>query len=161
MQFLIDGYNLMHAAGYLASKSSGRLEPIRNRFLDWLAGIAKSKNASIRVVFDGQASTRKSKEADYRGVRVRFSSLQTADDDIESLLKSVGTGEIVISNDSRLHEAARRAHADAWRCERFLDWVIAKESSTVLAPVISEKPSTVGDEAELLAAFQQPRGRRP
>lgn len=89
---------------------------------------------------------------------VRFSSSQTADDDIEALLKSAGAG-IVVSNDSRLHEAARRANADAWRCERFLDWVIAKESSTVLLPVISKKPSTVGDEAELLAAFRQPRGR--
>ena len=160
MQFLIDGYNLMHAAGYLASKSSGRLEPIRNRFLDWLAGIAKSKAVGVRVVFDGQASPRKSKETDYRGVRVRFSTAQTADDDIESLLKSAGA-VTVVSNDSRLHEAARRANADAWRCERFLDWVIAKESSTVLAPVISEKPLTVGDEAELLAAFREPRGRRP
>lgn len=158
MQFLIDGYNLMHAAGYLTSKASGRLEPIRNRFLDWLAGIAKTKAVGMRIVFDGQDSNRKSKETEYRGVRVRFSSSQTADDDIESILKSAGAG-IVVSNDSRLHEAARRANAEAWRCERFLDWVIAKESSTVLVPVISEKPSTVGDEAELLAAFQQPRGR--
>lgn len=158
MQFLIDGYNLMHVAGYLTSKSSGRLEPIRNRFLDWLSGIAKLKAVGIRVVFDGQDSNRKSKEADYRGVRVRFSSSQTADDDIESLLKSAGA-VVVVSNDSRLHEAARRANAEAWRCERFLDWVIAKESSAVLVPVRSEKPTMVGDEAELLAAFRQPRER--
>ncbi len=159
MQFLIDGYNLMHAAGYLTSKLSGRLEPSRNRFLDWLAGIAKSKAVAIRVAFDGKDSNRKSKEAEYRGVRVRYSSSQTADDDIEAILKSSGTGVVVVSNDSRLHEAARRANAEAWRCERFLDWVIAKESLTALVPVESEKPSTVGDEAELLAAFRQPRGR--
>lgn len=157
MRFLIDGYNLMHAAGYLTSKPSGRLDPIRKRFLDWLAQVARKNSVEMTVVFDGQSSPRTSSETDHRGVNVRFSSGRTADDEIESLLV---IGIVVVSNDSRLHEAARRAKADAWRCERFLDWVIADAEPPVPQAVEVEKPTGGGNEADLLAAFRQPRGRR-
>lgn len=154
MRFLVDGYNLMHAAGYLTAKPSGKLEPIRRRFLDWLAGVGRTKAAELHVVFDGPSA---SGESDHHGVRVRFG--RTADDEIESLLDRAA-GFVVVSNDSRLHEAARRAGAAAWRCEQFLDWIISEPANAVVPLPEPEKPADAIADAELLAAFQQPRGRR-
>ncbi len=157
MPFLVDGYNLMHAAGYLTSKPTQRLEPARRRFLDWLAGIGRAKKADLRVVFDGPGS---SAETDHQGVRVRFG--RTADDEIEKLLLRPLAGLVVVSNDSRLHEAARRAGVAAWNSDRFLDWVIGDARIELPAPApLPEKPTaSTEDDVELLAAFQQPRGRR-
>lgn len=161
MPFLVDGYNLMHAAGYLTAKPTGRLDPARRRFLDWLAGVARVKGADVRVVFDGQASPSASPESVHRGVRVRFSFGLAADDEIETLLEHAARGLVVVSNDSRLHEAARRAGVLAWRCERFLDWVIREAvPPTPPVEVPEEKPAQPDADAALLAAFQQPRGRR-
>ena len=162
MRFLVDGYNLMHAAGYLTAKPTRRLEPIRRRFLDWLASVATKRAFPIRVVFDGQNSPSASPEADHRGVRVRFAFGQTADDEIELLLTEPSRDVVVISNDLRLHESARRAHAEAWTCTKFLDWVIQNVAPRMEPePPLPEKPTISDDEnARLLATFQVPRGRR-
>jgi uncharacterized protein len=156
VRLLIDGYNLMHAAGYLTSRKSGRIESIRRRFLTWLEGVAVAKAVPIAIVFDGfpprnaQLSNR---------LEIRFANERTADDEIEAMLLTAGERPIVISNDGRLHEAARRAGATAWRCERFLDWVL--EDRPTARPIAGpdEKPIPTGDEADLLAAFGKPRGR--
>lgn len=153
MQFLIDGYNLMHAAGYLTSRSSGRLAPIRTRFLDWLASVARNKSAVLTVVFDGANSARPA-SADHRGVQVRFSAGRTADDEIECRLN--GSGAIVVSNDARLHEATRRARIEAWRCERFLDWVIGSDEQPRVVRTEPEKPERGPEDDELLSAFRLP-----
>lgn len=156
MRFLVDGYNLMHAAGYLTAKPTRKLEPTRRRFLDWLAGVGRTKAAELHVVFDGPTA---SGESDHHGVRVRFG--RTADDEIETLLADKAAGFVVVSNDSRLHEAARRAGVPAWRCERFIDWVITDDVTAAVEPLPApEKATNATADAELLAAFQQPRGRR-
>src|SRR5688572_5926727 len=87
VNFLIDGYNLMHASG-LARRGlpAGALHQARGRFLDWLADAAQGRDAVIRVVFDAVNTPNRSEESDYRGVRVRFTSGRTADDEIEELL---------------------------------------------------------------------------
>ena len=123
MHLLIDGYNLMHAAGYLSARPTGNLDPVRRRFLDWLAGVAAAKTVAIRVVFDAQNGRQASLETAHRGVKVRFAHRKTADDEIESLL-APPDGLVVVSNDQRLHESARRAKAAAWACEQFIDWVV-------------------------------------
>lgn len=164
MRFLIDGYNLMHAAGYLAvAPRRGRLEPVRRRFLDWLADAGRGRAAEFRVVFDAAAAPAYSPEAVHRGVRVRFAYRQTADDVIEELLVAEADPRavVVVSNDGRLHEAARRRRAAAWACERFADWVVSGEPTPVPArPEPPEKPDAVpADEAaELLRAFDRPKG---
>ncbi len=157
MRLLIDGYNLMHAAGYLTSRKTGRVEPIRRRFLTWLDGVAAAKGATLVVVFDGFPP----RPAPAQRVDVRFSNDRTADDAIETILGLAGDRPVVVSNDSRLHEAARRAGATAWRCERFLDWILEAPPRAPGRSVPDEKPMPAGDEAELLAAFRKPRGRQP
>jgi predicted RNA-binding protein with PIN domain len=161
VRFLVDGYNLMHAAGYLTARPTGRLDPARRRFLDWLAGVAAARAVSMRVVFDGQKSPRPSPETDHRGVRVRFAFGQAADDEIETLLTGPSRDVVVVSNDSRLHESARRAGAAAWPCDKFLDWVVREPSPS--PPAVDEppeKPVNAAEDAALLEVFQAARGRR-
>ena len=110
MTFLIDGYNLMHAAG-LAHRAmpAVQFDRARTRFLDWLADGAKAR-AELRVVFDAQQAPTPSLESIHRGVRVRFAFGQTADDLIEELVATEQQPKslTVVSNDSRAREAARR-----------------------------------------------------
>jgi predicted RNA-binding protein with PIN domain len=170
--FLIDGYNLLHAAGLAGSKRPGRLEKARNRMLDWIADAdpVKSTATRVRVVFDAQNGTGDGRERPHRGtVWVRFAQKQTADDLIESLLASetAPAGVAVVSNDTRLREAARRRGAAGWACEAFMDWLITGTpgSGTVGPPKADpgpEKPDGPADEDErtaLLLAFQSPKGR--
>jgi uncharacterized protein len=165
VRFLIDGYNLMHAAGYLASRPKPpRLGPVRGRFLDWLATSAGGRAAEVRVVFDAAAAAGDSPEAVHRGVRVRFAYRRTADDLIEELLAGDGDpGSLaVVSNDGRLHEAARRRQVRAWSCERFVDWLVGGEPTPLPdPPPAPEKPDAVpeGEAEELLRAFGRPKKR--
>src|SRR5687767_8384598 len=109
---LVDGYNLLHAAGLAGSN----LRAARRRLLDWLADTARGE--PLLVVFDAQDAPAASAETNHRGVRVRFAFRQTADDLIEALLAAdPRPGELtVVSNDTRLHEAARRRGSRVWSC---------------------------------------------
>lgn len=160
MELLIDGYNLMHAAGYLTSRATRPLEPIRKRFLDWLNTVAVSKQVAITVVFDGHGPQPRSTVPKTSNLRIRYSHHRTADDDIESLLSEVSVSTTVISNDSRLHEAARRARQSAWRSEQFFDWMLEDARTEFERERFSlEKPTINVDESELLAEFLKPRSR--
>ena len=79
--FLIDGYNLMHAAGVVGRVRAGPLKSARLRLLDWLAGAVRGRGDTLRVLFDGQAAPAESGEETYRGVQVKFAYRATADDE--------------------------------------------------------------------------------
>jgi uncharacterized protein len=167
MQFLVDGYNLMHAMGYLVSSKSNRAHPTsldadRRRCLDWLATIVRERDCVMRVVFDGQNAPRQSAESVYRGVRVRFAFRQTADDVIETILDEGGDAIVVVSNDTRLHESARRANARSWSTQQFLDWVVEPPKSPEAVTPQPEKPLALSAdaEAELLQVFSERPVRR-
>lgn len=165
MTFLIDGYNLLHAVGWAARQMPGRrLETARRKLLDWLADAAgRVPGVTVRVVFDAQHGPADSTEWSHRGVSVRFARDGTADDVIEELLAAAAKPRAVtvVSNDTRLHEAARRVGSVAWGSQEFLDWVIATERAVPEAvPPAPEKPDgPVGaDEvAALLQAFARPK----
>src|SRR5436190_22539686 len=101
----------MFAAG-LASRATQapQFDRARTRFLDWLADGAKDR-AELRVVFDAQQAPAPSVETIHRGVRVRFAFRQTADDLIEELVavEQKPDALTVVSNDTRVREAGRRA----------------------------------------------------
>src|SRR5205823_14898097 len=96
---------------------------------------------------------------------VRSAVGQTADDLIEALLAAESRpGEItVVSNDSRLHEAARRRGSRAWSCQHFMDWLAEPDRPPdgggqprrSPAPPADEKPAgpTADEAAELARAF--------
>ena len=169
MQFLVDGYNLMHAAGMASPKMKpGRLKAARGRFLDWIADTpgGRTRSATVRLVFDAQHGVGASPEAVHRGLRVRFATGETADDLIETLLlvEPVPTHITVVSNDNRVREAARRRGSTGWSCERFVDWLLSGGPVTpaIATPALSEKPESPlsdDEEADLLAAFTAPKPR--
>jgi len=164
--YLIDGYNLMHAAGLArAGMPAGALRQARTRFLNWLADAVRDRTATLRVVFDAAAAAADGLETDHRGVLVRFAGGQTADDEIEALLAhDPRPGRItVVSNDGRVREAARRRGALFQTCEEFTDWAIdprpAPPSPDEPEPDKPEPDATAAEMAAWLAAFSQPRPR--
>src|SRR5438874_439271 len=99
----------MHAAGVVGRVSTGSPKAARRRLLDWLADATRGRTDVLRVVFDGQAAPADTGDELHRGVQVRFAFRATADDAIEEELARTGRGGVVVvSDDSRLHEAARR-----------------------------------------------------
>jgi predicted RNA-binding protein with PIN domain len=162
--FLIDGYNLMFAAGLVSRTTpAAHFDRARTRFLDWLADGAKAR-AELRVVFDAQQAPAASRESAHRGVRVRFAFRQTADDLIEQMLATEPRPELlaVVSNDSRVREAARRAGSAVTSCEEFMDWLLeSKGNQGADAPRSpdQEKPAP-GDVSDLLDVFSKPKPKR-
>lgn len=167
---LIDGYNLLHAAGWAcAGLPKGRLEAARRQLIDWLADAPARKSGAARflVVFDAQKSPHSSPPADHRGVEVRFAHRQTADDLIEAILNDgASRGRVaVVSNDGRLHESARRRGAEGWSCQRFMDWLLEYEGgggAPEPLPLV-EKPvggETETDREEWLRVFSTPKPKR-
>ncbi len=159
MRFLIDAYNLMHKTGHIGGTRAGAsLESCRTAFLDWLV-VSRTRRpcGELRVVFDGQRGPGPSAESLHRGVRVLFSHQETADDRIETILSCESAVKlVVVSNDGRLHESARRAGAAGWSCEAFMDWLIAEEEARITdaAAPDSKPPLSKHEESELLAIFE-------
>jgi predicted RNA-binding protein with PIN domain len=161
MTFLIDGYNLMHAVGFLGT-ATGPLERARNRFLEWLAGAAGNR-ALLRVVFDAEQGRGHTPEKTIHGIRVRFSYRRTADDEIEDLLIRERRPEqvSVVSNDTRLQDSGRRRGSRVYTCEEFVDWLLHPPTESAASPPSIEKPEqpTADEMAAWLAAFNLPRQR--
>lgn len=122
---LIDGYNLMHAAGLAQSSyGHGDLERSRNRLLKQLISQLDPGIASdTTVVFDGNRTTFDDSSPTTTGpLSVRFSSDgMDADSEIERLLDSHSSPRqvLVISSDHRLHKAARRRRSRCMDSEEF------------------------------------------
>jgi hypothetical protein len=167
--FLVDGYNLMHATGLAHRRlPPGQLQAARKRFLDWLADSPPIRNGSVevRVVFDAQNGPTESREHHHRRVSVRFAFRQTADDLIETLILAEPRQArlVVVSNDGRLHESARRRGFRGWSCQAFTDWLIGGESprANPPEPPPDEKPPlSSADDDEFLRAFQTPKPWKP
>ena len=174
MKFLIDGYNLMHAIGWMsAGMKPSALAPARLQLLNWLADTAacRTKAASFRVVFDAMKGPGHTpRETTHRTVLVTFAHRSTADDRIEELLDEASDPKrlVVVSNDTRLHESARRARAKAWFTPAFLDWLLAADDAAKppaerTLPEKPEGPPSADEAAELLQVFDVPvvlkRGR--
>jgi predicted RNA-binding protein with PIN domain len=170
MRFLIDGYNLMHAAGLAVPAHTGpkALEAARKRFLDWIAdqpGVRKATEPpAIRILFDAQNSHKDHGTKTYRGIVVTFSFKATADDYIETIVAREPHPEQlhVVSNDHRLERAAKRAKCLPMSCEAFLDWLMEAPPTPTLSKnpnaVAMEKPvPSANDMDEFLDVFSKPK----
>jgi uncharacterized protein len=126
---VIDGYNLLHALGFLAGKVSSRgLEAARLRLQDMLIAGLGPQSRQTTIVYDSKHG-RTVGEDEYQGLRILFSGAgQEADDVIEDILarNPAAEGLIVVSNDHRLQSAARRKRAQGMTCDEFLDYLEAK-----------------------------------
>ena len=163
MRYLIDGYNLLHAAGFAPPPGGPRaaFDAARRRFLDWLAAspAVRPDPAALRVVFDAQNSARDLGSTAHRGLVVTFSFRQTADDLIEAFLSVEPHPHAltVVSNDGRLKEFARRKRCPHLDCGAFVDWLFAPPPSPdgppVPAPDDKPPPDWPDEMDALLKAF--------
>ena len=124
---IIDGYNLMHAAGLARdSYAPGVLERCRLRLLSLVAGLLdEQQRERTTIVFDAKdAPAGGSRQDMFQGILIEYSPPgQEADDVIELLIRQHSAPKqlLVVSSDHRLHKAARRRRAHARDSDRFLD----------------------------------------
>lgn len=140
---LIDGYNLLHALGMAPKPGGMSLERSRLRMLEWLAGELGEEAADVGVIFDSQMMTGDNEQT-HRGIWMRFSRGQSADDLIEELIRQepVPARLTVVSNDHRIQVAAKRRGCLFWDCEQFVDWLqsLAKKPREEPRAEVGEKP---------------------
>ncbi len=126
---LIDGYNLMHAAGFARRRyGPGELERWRERFLRWLCRHLPAELQSRTVViFDAPRTRNLVVEAAIHGkLRIYFAPFDLeADDLIEELIAAHSAPKSlrVVSSDRRLKRAAEKRKAKTLSSERFFDWL--------------------------------------
>ena len=124
---IIDGYNLMHAAGLVRGKLIGKqLEGARLRLMKRLAiQMSKEQRATTTVVFDAKTVlVVSSREELIEGIRVLFPEPgHEADELIEEMIAQDPQPRQlrIVSSDRRLHRAARERMATAINSDRFLD----------------------------------------
>lgn len=140
MPFLVDGYNLLHAMGLLGGPvGPNRLAKARAG----LIGLAASVHATddpVTIVFDARGAPAGVEPIPEAGpVRVEYATREEADDRIEWLIAhdSAPKRLVVVSDDRRLRQAARRRGCDHWKCEEYLDWLDRRRKQ--------RPPRTVGE----------------
>lgn len=114
---VIDGYNLLHAAGLARVRyAPGDLERVRHRFLAMLCErMPAAQRQRCTVVFDAQdAPLNLPRESRLHDVRILFAPAGCdADTEIETLIAThpAPGNLVVVSGDHRLHKAAKRRGA--------------------------------------------------
>lgn len=125
MATLIDGYNLLHAAGLGRTRyGPGGLEKARRALLGALAAALGSDAGRTTVVFDAAgAPPDVPRQYNYKGVAVRFAASHA---DADALLgELIGADSAprqltVVSSDREIQRAARRRRARAVDSEDYL-----------------------------------------
>jgi predicted RNA-binding protein with PIN domain len=146
MRYLVDGYNLLHAMGALAGRTGpGGLEKARLRLLGWLAGALGPRADQVTVVFDARHPPPGAKpQFDHDGIQVLFAiKQQEADDLIEERIQRESTPRqlTIVSDDHRLHDAARRRGCPALDALDFFELVERGRRRRPAAPPQAESAS--------------------
>jgi predicted RNA-binding protein with PIN domain len=145
---LIDGYNLMYAAGFVRARyGPGDLERCRLRLLNLVAGhLDEAQRLRTTIIFDARdPPPDAARSSIYKEMHVEFApSGKEADDVIEELIAVHSSPKqlLVVSSDHRLHKAARRRKARVRDSDKFLDACesAAQRASQREAPA-EERPS--------------------
>jgi predicted RNA-binding protein with PIN domain len=150
MQWLIDGYNVMHAAGWLGARIGREaFRRARRRFLDDLAAVFEpSIVEQITVIFDASAPPGDFPvEGTYRGMSVVFAvNDENADARIERLIAQHSSPKslVVVSSDHRIRQAAARRKAKVLTADQFWDLIDREKERAATKP--REKPRREGTE---------------
>lgn len=160
-QFLIiDGYNLLHAAGLsLARYGPGDLNRQRHRLLVRLARLlSDAERLRSTVVFDAiDAPSGLGRQYRHAEITVLFAEPgHDADTLIESLIEnhSAPTQLLVISSDHRLQKAAKHCRAESMGSDDFLASLDARAKAaarTTEQPQSTVTPDVAPSDAEDLA----------
>lgn len=126
MRWLIDGYNVMHAAGIAeAGMGRERFQKARKRFLDQIAQAIGDMVVETTIVFDANKPPADFPiESNYRGITVVFALADaSADARIERILARHSTPKAltVVSSDREVRQAASRRKARVMKADEFLD----------------------------------------
>ena len=156
LYLVIDGYNLMHAAGLGRSEyGPGELERNRNRLLNQTAAVLDEQIAAdALVVFDAHMAVPRDSDNVPQLARspiaVRFSREgRDADAEIEMILETHSSPRqiLIVSSDHRLHKAAARRKATCIDSEDFLrqfdqpePLAAIRKKKTVLKKIAAKKP---------------------
>ena len=159
--YLIDGYNLLHAAGFARNRyGPGEMHRARQRLLALIAEhLDVESRERIEIIFDAHDPPADvSAETRAWNMRIRY-SVETGDADamIEDRIRehSAPRQLWVVSSDHRLIDAAKRRRAKSLTSEDFLDRLFADRISRhrPRETSASEPDETSGSTAEWLAFF--------
>jgi predicted RNA-binding protein with PIN domain len=145
MRWLIDGYNVMHAAGWLGARIGREaFRRARRRFLDDLAAILPvERDNDVTVVFDASVPPGDFPlSSNYRGIRVVFAlGDEDADSRIEYMIGHDSSPKTltVVSSDRRIRQAASRRRARPLTADEF--WVLRDQLRAAAPPPIDTEPS--------------------
>jgi predicted RNA-binding protein with PIN domain len=132
-EWLIDGYNLLHAR---ASAGHSQHPQKRSELLAELAGFASLKGQPVVVVLDGKGEPGELETHDTKLFRVVYSQKVSADACIERTLyeRRSTTLFTVVTNDRAIANIARGGGSRVMSCETFLETLkeSGKESSDTL-----------------------------
>lgn len=151
MSILIDGYNLMHAAGIVGQGvGRGGLERSRLALLNFVAESAPSAElAHTTIVFDSRrAPPGLPRRLTHRGMTVLFATAyESADALLEELIRADHAPRrlTVVSSDHRVQHAARRRRANAVDSDVWYAQIVRERAARVApAPAAAPKPSEPG-----------------
>ena len=155
MATLIDGYNLLHAAGILGRNvGPGTLERARNALLGFLAAsLTESERADTTVVFDAKnGPPNLPRELRHHGIRVLYAVGHTdADDLMEELIRADSSPRrlVVVSSDHQIQRAATRRRATTIDSDRWYAdvWCQRRERERA-EPVADDRPMPPNTAAE-------------
>ncbi len=123
---LIDGYNLMHAAGVMRAEfGPGEFRSLREKFIASLAEVfSEAQRKRTTFVFDAQNAPEGQFEEQYfRSMTIIYARKDgDADREIEDWISDHSHPRriVIISSDHRLHKAARKRKAKAIDSEVFV-----------------------------------------
>ncbi|HET6883054.1 MAG TPA: NYN domain-containing protein [Pirellulales bacterium] len=162
MSLLIDGYNLMYAAGILGhGVGPGGLERSRLALLNFVAeSLDEHQRATTTIVFDARnAPPGLPSTLLHRGVTVQFAAAyETADALIEELIRSDSAPRrlTVVSSDHQVQRAAHRRRAKAIDSDQWYAQILRQRAVRHAAsPAAFVKPveATAGDVEYWLSQF--------
>jgi predicted RNA-binding protein with PIN domain len=128
MRWLVDGYNVIRRHPVLRGREAEGLAAGRTALLHRLAAVARDREETFVVVFDGARLRADGDTGATQGGRVEvvFSRApETADDVLRRLAERWRDAAVVVSSDRAVETAARRAGAVAVTVEAFVAAVAA------------------------------------
>lgn len=154
MNLIVDGYNLMHAAGDFGHGAGpGGLERSRTALLRYLAQALEPELAARTVVvFDASAQRGAPRTERFRGLTVIYAAgYEDADSLIEELIRrhSAPRRLTVVSSDRRLRRAARRRKATSVGSGQWYDQIVKQRGVARDDTPETAKPTTDPTGSEL------------
>jgi predicted RNA-binding protein with PIN domain len=123
MRWVIDGYNVIRSDPELRAHEATGLDAGRAALLRRLTAVARDRDETFTVVFDGARQRAGDQAGEPGGGRIEVvfaHAPETADDVLRVLAARWRDACVVVSSDRAVETAARRAGAVAVRVEAFL-----------------------------------------